>query len=100
MILYLIKSWSHQGTADIWDGTNSKAAREIPRTIWQAVGDRLDAIHAAHELRDLALPPSNRLHPLKGRDKGRYSLRINQQYRITFRWDAGHAWEVRCEDYH
>ena len=96
----MIKSWGHQGTADIWNGVNSKAARTIPRLAWRGVQDRLDAIHAAMELRDLALPPSNRLHPLKGRGKGHYSIRVNQQYRITFCWSDGHAWEVTCEDYH
>ena len=49
---------------------------------------------------DLRVPPGNRLERLRGDQAGRYSIRVNDQYRITFRFDRGHAWEVRCEDYH
>ena len=96
----MIKSWSHRGTVDIWNGLNSKAARTIPKTVWQAVTDRLDVLNAATALRDLKLPPSNKLEALKRDQKGRHAIRVNQQYRITFRWDTGDAYEVRCEDYH
>ena len=51
-------------------------------------------------LTDLRVPPGNRLEALKGSLAGRYSIRVNEQYRITFRFEAGHAWEVSCEDYH
>lgn len=57
-------------------------------------------LNAAHELRDLASPPANRLEALKGDQKGRHSIRVNAQYRITFRFADGHAHDVRCEDYH
>jgi proteic killer suppression protein len=61
---------------------------------------KLDRVNAAHELRDLQTPPGTRLHPLKGDQKGRYAIRVNEQYRITFRFENGNAKEVRCEDYH
>lgn len=96
----MIKSWSHQGTADIWDGTNSRGARETPKTLWANIARKLDAIDAATELRDLRFPPGNRLHGLKGDQKGRHAIRVNEQYRISFAWKNGHAWEVCCEDYH
>jgi proteic killer suppression protein len=49
---------------------------------------------------DLRSPPGNRLEALKGPRAGQYSIRVNDQYRITFRFEAGQAWEVSCEDYH
>ena len=57
-------------------------------------------VNAAHELRDLETPPGNRMHALKGDRKGRYTIRVNDQYRITFRFEDGNAHDVRCEDYH
>ena len=51
-------------------------------------------------LRPRESPPGNRLKPLKGQLKGRYSIRVNEQYRVTFRWENGHAFEVAVEDYH
>ncbi len=96
----MIKSWGDQGTADVWDGKNTKEARQIPKNLWGAVSRKLDALDAATELRDLQFPPGNRLHELKGDQKGRHAIRVNDQYRITFEWKDGDAREVRCEDYH
>ena len=53
-----------------------------------------------HNLADLVIPSGNRLEALKGDLTGRYSIRINEQYRVTFRWEKGNAYEVRVEDYH
>jgi proteic killer suppression protein len=61
---------------------------------------RLEAIHAAHRLEDLLVPPSNRLEKLKGYLKGFYSIRINKQWRIIFEWNDGDADEVQIVDYH
>lgn len=96
----MIRSWSHQGTADIWDGSKTKTARRIARSLWPVIRRKLDALHAATALKDLEFPPGNRLHSLKGEQKGRLSMWVNDQYRITFVWKDGDAWEVRCEDYH
>ncbi len=57
-------------------------------------------VHAARVLSDLQIPPGNRLEPLRGDRSGRYSIRVNNQYRITFRFESGNAFEVLCEDYH
>ena len=61
---------------------------------------RLVQIDSAEELRDLASPPANRLEALKGDRAGQYSVRINDQYRICFRWKDGHAFDVEITDYH
>jgi len=61
---------------------------------------RLVQIDSADELRDLASPPANRLEALKGKRAGQYGVRINNQYRICFRWRNGYAFEVEITDYH
>lgn len=61
---------------------------------------KLLAIEAAVQLDDLRVPPGNRLEALRGDRRGRYSLRINDQWRICFVWRAGDAWEVEIVDYH
>jgi toxin HigB-1 len=61
---------------------------------------RLQAIDFASALEDLANPPGNRLEKLKGDRKGWWSIRINDQYRVCFRWDGKDAWDVEIVDYH
>ena len=96
----VIRSWSDQGTKDVWDAINSKAARQIPRAIWPVVRRKLAAVRNARDLSDLRIPAGNRLEALKGDRAGRYSIRVNDQHRITFEFTDGHAYMVRCEDYH
>jgi len=96
----VIRSFADDTTADLFNGVNSRAAREIDRRIWSVARRKLDAINAAVELRDLRQPPGNRLEALEGNQAGRYSIRVNDQYRITFTFADGHADAVRCEDYH
>ena len=57
-------------------------------------------VNAARQLRDLRVPPANRLETLKGDLKGKHSIRINRQWRVVFRWEAGDAHEVSIVDYH
>lgn len=61
---------------------------------------KLDMINAAVRVETLRIPPGNRLEALKGKRKGQYSIRINDQWRICFRWHDGNAWEVEIVDYH
>lgn len=61
---------------------------------------KLQQLDAAGNLRDLAIPTSNQLEPLKGDRRGEYSIRVNQQCRICFRWKSGHASDVEITDYH
>ena len=71
---------------------------------WSAIGRvalrRLRLIHNAASLMDLRVPPGNRLETLKGDRAGAYSIRINGQYRICFRWKDGDAYDVEVTDYH
>jgi proteic killer suppression protein len=61
---------------------------------------RLDLLAAATDLRDLRIPPSNRLERLQGSLAGAYSIRINDQWRVVFEWHEDHAYEVAVQDYH
>ncbi len=96
----MIQSFADETTADLFRERNSRAARRVPREIWRAVHRKLKALDVAARLDDLRLPAGNRLEALKGDQAGRQSIRVNDQYRLTFRWEQGHAYEVRVEDYH
>ena len=61
---------------------------------------KLKVLDAAGRLDDLRLPAGNRLEALRGDQAGRHSMRVNDQYRVTFRWENGHAYEVAVEDFH
>ena len=95
----MIQSFADQGTADLFYDADTKAARRLPRMLWARIQQKLIVLDSASRLSDLAALPGNRLEPLKGR-AGRYSIRVNDQYRLTFRFQNGHCHEVRCEDYH
>lgn len=92
----MIQSFGDLATEHVFYAEDTKRAR----TIAKALRRELSYVHAAATLADLRMPPGNRLEALKGSLTGRYSIRVNDQYRITFRFEGGHAWEVRCEDYH
>jgi toxin HigB-1 len=96
----VIQSFSDETSADLFRERNTRAARRIPRAIWRVVQRKLKALDVAARLEDLTVPSGNRLEPLKGNQAGRHSLRVNDRYRVTFRWEQGHAYEVRVEDYH
>jgi len=96
----VIASFGDDTTRDIFDGVNSKEARKIPMQLWSVAARKLDMLNTAHELSDLSAPPGNRLEPLKGGLKGLHSIRVNDQYRIIFRWSDGNAHAVRVTDYH
>lgn len=94
-----ITSFRNVAAADIAAGINSKAARVIPQSAWKAAQRKLDALRAATSLSDLSLP-GMRLEALKGARAGFYSIRVNDQYRIVFRYDHGEASDVEVTDYH
>lgn len=96
----VIQSFSDRATEDVFHGTNSKAARRIPRNVWPIVRRKLDILNAATNVTALRVPPGNRLEALQGDRAGSFSIRINDQYRVTFRFEGEHAYDVRCEDYH
>jgi proteic killer suppression protein len=96
----VIKSFADDTTSDLFRERNTRAARRIPRVIWRVAQRKLKVLDVAARLEDLTIPAGNRLEHLKGDQAGRYSIRINDQYRVTFRWEQAHAYEVRVEDYH
>ena len=96
----MIQSFADSATKDMFHGKETRAARAFDRALWSVIRRKLDMVNAAHDLRDLKIPPGNRLHPLRGDQKGRYAIRVNDRYRITFRFEEGNVHEVCCEDYH
>ena len=96
----MIRSFGHAATADVYYGRETKAARRLPKPLWPVIRRKLDALHRARTLQALRLPAGNRLEALRGDRVGLFSLRVNDQYRIVFRFEAGHADDVVCEDYH
>jgi proteic killer suppression protein len=96
----MIVGFKDQTTQDIFHGTNTKAARRIPVIIWKIACRKLDMLNAAHALHDLVVPWGNQLERLKGHLTGWHSIRINDQYRITFKWHDGTASDVHMTDYH
>jgi toxin HigB-1 len=97
----MIESFKNQGTADIFDGVNSKAARKIcPESIWRVAVRKLDQIDSVTTIDELAVPPGNHLEKLSGDREGQYSIRINDQYRICFEWLESDAQAVEIVDYH
>ncbi|MDH4467403.1 MAG: type II toxin-antitoxin system RelE/ParE family toxin [Bacteriovoracaceae bacterium] len=87
-------------TQDIYDGRNSKESRKLDRELHSIARRKLDQLNAAAKLDDLRIPPANRLELLSGNLKGLHSIRINDQWRIVFRWTHNGPDEVRIEDYH
>lgn len=96
----MILSFKDQATEDLFNGVHSKKVLKIPQTLWSAARRKLDMLNAAHELSDLRIPASNRLEVLKGSLKGFYSIRVNDQFRVIFKWYEHSASEVRIVDYH
>lgn len=94
-----ILSFKDECTQDIYNGVNSKAARRINRELWPRIERKLDSLNAAVSLNDLR-SPGNQLEKLTGNLEGYWSLRVNDQYRICFRFDSGNASDVFCEDIH
>ncbi len=78
----------------------AELSRRFPPDIQRVARRKLLALHAATELRQMTVPPGNRLEALKGGRKGCHSIRVNDQWRICFRWRDGHAHEVEIVDYH
>ena len=96
----MIQSFRDHTAADLFREQNTGSARRIPRELWRTIQRKLKLLDVAAQLEDLSIPAGNRLERLKGDRAGRYSIRINDQYRVTFRWESGYAYEVCVEDYH
>ena len=97
----MIRSFANSGTEDVFDGKNSTAARRTcPRSLWTVAYKKLDQLDSALDLVDLRIPPGNRLEAMKGDRKGQHSIRINERYRICFKWTDTGPEEIEIVDYH
>ena len=97
----MIITFRSSGTEDIFDGVASQAARRCcPKSVWPVACRKLDQINRVRDLNELKVPPGNRLERLKGNRDNQYSIRIYQQYRICFKWEEGHAYEIEITAYH
>lgn len=96
----MIRTFRDLATEDLYHGRETNRTRRLPIVVRKIGPRKLDMLAAAQELIDLRVPPGNRLEPLHGDREGFYSIRINDQWRIVFRWLNGGAEEVEIEDYH
>jgi toxin HigB-1 len=93
--------FADRGTEDIYDGLNSERARKrLPVALHERARNKLSTLAFADTLDDLRAPPSNHLEKLRGDRAGEYSIRINDRYRVCFRWSADGATDVEIVDYH
>ena len=93
----MISSFKDKEAERIWQGEFS---RRLPREIQEVARRKLRMLNAARSLQDLRVPPANRLEALRGRRAGQFSIRVNDQWRICFRFLAGQASDVEIVDYH
>ena len=93
----MIKSFGDKETEKIWNGTRSK---KLPSEIQNVARRKLRMINNSQNINDLRVPPANRLEKLKGDLSEFHSIRINQQWRIIFKWENDNAYEVSIVDYH
>ncbi|MCB0585464.1 MAG: type II toxin-antitoxin system RelE/ParE family toxin [Phaeodactylibacter sp.] len=93
----MIKSFGDKETEKIWNGVYSK---KFPENIQPIARRKLRMINSAQDINDLRIPPGNRLEKLKGKLKDFWSIRINNQWRIIFKWIENNAYSVQLIDYH
>ena len=96
----MIGSFRDRRTEDLYHRRRSSRIRRIPPDVRVAAVRKLDMIQAAYVLSDLRSPPGNRLEALRGDLKGFHSIRINDQWRLIFRWETSEAQDVEIIDYH
>ncbi len=93
----MIIGFASRETEQVWRG---EVSRKLPRDIQQVALRKLFMLDKAHTLQDLRIPPANRLEALKGGRKGQHSIRINDQWRICFKWTDQGPDDVEIVDYH
>lgn len=96
----MIVSFGNEATADLFHGKESAKARRFPADIQQRAARKLDMLNAAADIQDLRAPPSNHLEKLSGALAGYWSIRVNDQWRVIFKWNDGSAMDVELTDYH
>ena len=93
----MIKSFNSKETQKVWNGTRSG---KLPLEVQRIGRRKLRILNNAIDMNDLRIPPSNRLEKLSGKLKDFHSIRMNDQWRILFRWVDGQAFDVEIKDYH
>ena len=93
----MIKTFADTDTERLFSG---QRPRRLSNPIWRGATRKLLILDGAESLQDLRIPPGNRLEKLRGDRSGQHSIRINDQWRICFRWLDGHAYKVEITDYH
>ena len=96
----MIESFGNALAEDLFDDKRTRVTRSFPPELRRVARRKLLYLHDASELGDLRAPPGNRLELLKGDWAGFHSIRINDQWRLVFRWQSGSAFEVQVVDYH
>jgi len=97
----MVQSFGNKGTEDIFNGKNTKNARKTcPQYLWKIASRKLDQIDSVQFLEELRIPPGNNLEALSGDRVGENSIRINDQYRICFKWTRNGPYQVEITDYH
>lgn len=97
----MIRSFAESETENIFNGADTRAARKTcPKSLWPIARRKLDQLNRIRALAELAVPPGNRLERLQRDRIGQHSIRINEQYRVCFRWENGYADQVEITDYH
>jgi toxin HigB-1 len=96
----MIRSFGNRLAEDVFDDRRAAALRRLPPLLYRPARRKLLYLHEAEDLRDLRVPPGNRLEALKGERAGWFSIRINDQWRLVFRFESGQASDVSILDYH
>jgi proteic killer suppression protein len=97
----MISSFKNKATEDVFNGKSSKLAmKACPKRLWKIATRKLDQLDSVSTLEELNVPPGNRLESLSGKRKGEFSIRINDQFRIVFKWTETGPADVEISDYH
>ena len=96
----MIVDFADKMTEDLFHGRSSAKARKLPADMQKSALLKLDILNAACSVMDLKSPPGNRLESLNGNLEGYYSIRINNQWRLVFKFENSNAYDVRIMDYH
>lgn len=96
----MIASFGDRTTEDLFHGRQTARVRRLPVDMVEAALVKLDSLNGAASMRDLRSPPGNRFEALRGDMKGLHSIRVNDQWRLVFRWQGNDAYDVRLTDYH
>lgn len=97
----MIRSFKNKATEDIFNGKSTKLAMKVcPKRLWKIATRKLDQLDSVSGIEELNVPPGNRLESLSGKRKGKFSIRINDQFRIVFKWTETGPADVEITDYH